>query len=338
MRLLKAIGNLHRRILMRALSFCLVFAALISCGSSSAYADGAVIDRDQGTLIIHYFESFGEELSVEGASFRAYRVAEMTADGGYKTLVEAPIDSETTGEEAVQAAKKAQTDSFLCTTDKNGTAQLSLPIGVYALEEETPAKGHYPSAPCILSIPFTRDNTWDYRAIVEPKANPAGSICIRKTVTGSGGEMEREFHFTITLDTDGEYEYAIDGKAQGTVGNGSTIALKSGQEAVISMIPAGTAYEVTETESGKDGYTTTTTGGKGSVPPLSQAVAAFENHKDAPTPTLTPTPVPTNTPTPPHNIPPQTGDTARTGLFVGLALTSLAAIASVLLLGRRLWK
>ena len=135
-------------------------------------------------------------------------------------------------------------------------------------------------------------------------------------------DPEGEFHFTITLDTDGEYEYSVDGKAMGNIGNGSTIALKSGQEAVISMIPAGTAYEVTETESGKDGYTTTTTGGKGSVPPLSQAVAAFENHKD----------------TPPHNIPPQTGDTARTGLFVGLALTSLAAIGIVLLLGRRLWK
>ena len=338
MKLHRAIGNLHRRILMRGLSFCLILAALVSCGSSSAYADGTVIDRDQGTLIIRYFEPFGEELPVEGASFRAYRVAEISADGGYKTLVEAPINSEMTGEEAVQAAKKAQADSFVCTTDKNGIAQLALPIGVYALEEENPAKGHYPSAPCLLSIPFTRDNIWDYRTIVEPKANPAGSLCIRKTVTGSGGEMDREFHFTITLNTDGEYEYAIDGKTMGNVGNGASIALKSGQEAVISMIPAGTAYEVTETESGKDGYTTTTTGGKGSVPPLSQAVAAFENHKDAPTPTLTPTPVPTNTPTPPHNIPPQTGDTARTGLFVGLALTSLAAIASVLLLGRRLWK
>ena len=338
MRLFKAIGNLHRRILMRGLSFCLVLAALVSCGSSSAYADDAVIDQEQGTLIIHYFESFGEELPVEGASFRAYRVAEISADGGFKTLVEAPINSETTAEEAILAAKKAQAESFLCTTDKKGTAQLALPIGVYALEEETPAKGHYPSTPCILSIPFTRDNIWDYRAVVEPKANPAGSICIRKTVTGSGGEMDRKFHFTITLGTDGEYEYAIDGKEMGAVENGSTIVLKSGQEAVISMIPAGTAYEVTETESGKDGYTTTTTGGSGSVPPLSQAVAAFENHKDAPTPTLTPTPVPTNTPTPPHNIPPQTGDTARTGLFVGLALTSLTAIGIVLLLGRRLWK
>lgn len=338
MRLLKTIRKIHRKMVIRGLSLCLVFAALISCGGSPAYADGAVIDREQGTLVINYLESFGEELPVEGASFRAYKVAEIAADGGFKSLVGAPVGSETTGEEALALAKKAGTESVPCVTDKNGMARLGLPIGVYVLEEEIPAKGHFSSAPCLFSLPFTRDNQWDYRVVVEPKANPAGDICVRKKVTGTGAETDREFHFRITLDADGEFDYTIDGTEQGKVKNGSVILLKAGQEAVISMIPAGTTYEVTETEAGKDGYTTTAAGEKGSVPPLSQAVVSFQNHKDAPTPTLTPTPVPTGTPTPPYNRPPQTGDTARTGFFVGLALISAAAIPIVLLLRKRLWK
>ena len=100
-----------------------------------------------------------------------------------------------------------------------------------------------------------------------------GKLTIRKTVSGSTGERERDFNFTVTL-TDaegrplaGSYPYSgssseqdVAAPAGGTVENGSlSVTLRHGQQITIEDLPAGTRYTVSEAEADTEDYTTTVT-------------------------------------------------------------------------------
>ncbi len=113
----------------------------------------------------------------------------------------------------------------------------------------------------------------------------AGSLKISKTVTGNGGDRNRSFTFNLILrDGDGNQltgQYPYTGKGSGMVSSGSSFTLKSGESILISGLPAGTTYTVTETEANRDGYTTTATGNQGVIVANKTAEASFVNHRQA---------------------------------------------------------
>lgn len=115
-----------------------------------------------------------------------------------------------------------------------------------------------------------------------------GNIGFSKTVTSAANttvDATREFTFTVTLkDATGtalteEYNYAgtSDGSTpiSGTITNGGTINLKAGGSVVISDLPTGATWTVTE--SSVHGYTPETWSYSGTVPADSTANATFRN-------------------------------------------------------------
>ena len=112
-------------------------------------------------------------------------------------------------------------------------------------------------------------------------ASATGSLSVSKTVSGSAGETDREFKFTVTLSDD-----SIDGSYgdMSFTKGAATFSLKHGQSKTASGLPDGITYEVTETEANKDGYVTSSTGASGTVVSGQTAAAAFTNTKNGGTP------------------------------------------------------
>lgn len=108
-------------------------------------------------------------------------------------------------------------------------------------------------------------------------ASATGSLSVSKTVSGSAGETDREFKFTVTLSDD-----SIDGSYgdMSFTKGAATFSLKHGQSKTASGLPDGITYEVTEAEANKDGYVTSSTGASGTVVSGQTAAAAFTNTKN----------------------------------------------------------
>lgn len=91
-----------------------------------------------------------------------------------------------------------------------------------------------------------------------------GSLTVKKTVVG--GDSQREFGFTVALaDGDGEPVSGTFGKGEHAVmfaGGKATFTLKDGGEKVITGLPVGARYTVTEDAA--EGYTITVNGADGS--------------------------------------------------------------------------
>lgn len=101
-----------------------------------------------------------------------------------------------------------------------------------------------------------------------------GNLAISKTIAlteGQGTEIDKKQTFTFTVelkDAKGaaltkEYAYTVTGEngeeiKKGNATNGTEISFQHGQKAVITGLPAGAQYTVTETEAG--GYTTSVNG------------------------------------------------------------------------------
>lgn len=184
----------------------------------------------------------------------------------------------------------------------------------------------------------------------------SGNLEVSKSVTGSGGEIDRSFRFTVTLD-----DSSING-VYGDMGfnNGTaTFTLRDGEDATALGLPTGTGYTVTET--GADDYTTTITdeagncvSGKtvsGNISLGEEDMAAFVNHKDKAedTPTVPVTPTTPETPANPATPdqqpsdpsptvikPARTGDTANIlPMFLLLGASGITMIFVVYQFGRR---
>lgn len=114
---------------------------------------------------------------------------------------------------------------------------------------------------------------------INSKGAPQGDLSVRKTVTGNGATlydtMEREYHFTITLDDAningiyGDMEF-INGVAEFT--------LKNGEKKTARDLPVGVRYKVEETDD--YGFTTTFTGETGTITANTEAEAAFINTRN----------------------------------------------------------
>ena len=165
-----------------------------------------------------------------------------------------------------------------------------------------------------------------------------GDLRVEKEVTGSDGQRNRDFTFTVTLD---------DATIQGTYGgmtfeNGvATFTLRHGQSATADDLPAGLGYTVVEREANTNRYRTTYTGETGTIPAGDTAVAHVENRRNRQTyPDYTEEPTPTpeipeedwHWPhTPPHDGDwydvPRTGDTMHLTPYLLLAALSAAGLA-----------
>lgn len=104
----------------------------------------------------------------------------------------------------------------------------------------------------------------------------AGNLTITKTVTGSTGETDKAFDFTVELgnkDIQGTYGDLTfsDGLAE--------IPLKNGESKTATNLPAGTTYTVIEKEADQDGYTTSSTGASGTIVANTTVTAAFVNSR-----------------------------------------------------------
>lgn len=139
-----------------------------------------------------------------------------------------------------------------------------------------------------------------------------GSLTVSKAVTGSGGEGDREWHFTVTLSDTG-----VGGTYGGmTFANGvATFALKDGGSATATGLPANAFYAVSETEANADGYVTTSTGATGTIPADAVAMAAFTNYLPETYPGGESAP----------NVP-LTGNSSRVGLWALLYAVSLMGL------------
>ena len=158
-----------------------------------------------------------------------------------------------------------------------------------------------------------------------PPEPRTGSLTVTKTVTGSTGETDREFHFRVELEAKGvNGQYGDLFLEQGV----AEFALKHGESLTARDLPAGFTYTVTETEANLDGYATTATGDQGRITDGGHSMAAFVNERgetEEPTPELPETRQPAATP--------KTGDSGSLGTWFALLAASIVCVAAA---GRRL--
>ena len=150
-----------------------------------------------------------------------------------------------------------------------------------------------------------------------------GNLKVTKEVAGTHGDKEKEFHFTVTLD-----DKTISGKFgdMDFTDGVATFTLKHGQSATATGLPAGIGYTVKETEANQDGYVTTSTADKGTVPENGNVEIKFINHKEV-------TSEKPSTPDKSDTLDsPKTGDRTNIELYISLYAMSglLIAILTVL--------
>lgn len=92
------------------------------------------------------------------------------------------------------------------------------------------------------------------------------SLKIEKQITGNAGDRKKSFNFTLTLQPSECYKAGSvvkidqDGsKKDVTIGTPYKFTLGHGKSVMLSKLPIGITYELSEDEANKDGYTTTAT-------------------------------------------------------------------------------
>ena len=150
-----------------------------------------------------------------------------------------------------------------------------------------------------------------------------GNLKVTKEVAGTHGDKDKEFHFTVTLD-----DKTISGKFgdMDFTDGVATFTLKHGQSATATGLPAGIGYTVKETEANQNGYVTTSTADKGTVPENGNVEIKFINHKEV-------TSEKPSTPDKSDTLDsPKTGDRTNIELYISLYAMSglLIAILTVL--------
>ncbi len=155
----------------------------------------------------------------------------------------------------------------------SGSATISdLPFGTYKVEEIGGEIEGYildvsvsKNGEAVLSAESSAQTITVRNTYNQPET---GNLLIRKTVTGSAGETQKDFTFTINL-TDAEGNalpgtYNYTGSKTGTITSGGTITLKHSERVTISNLPKDTRYQVVEKEANADRYVTALEGGTGS--------------------------------------------------------------------------
>lgn len=123
------------------------------------------------------------------------------------------------------------------------------------------------------------------------KTDEFQDLTIQKTVTGAQGDTSKLFNFTLTITSGSNRKYYM----VSTTANGSAeqlesgvayeFQLKHGESIKIENLSANDTYTITETESGKDGYTTTGEVTTAKNMATTATTETITNNKDAVTPT-----------------------------------------------------
>ena len=248
-------------------------------------------DRKTGEITIDYKEDIDGKDPVVGAEFTYYKVALIGSSGEYISIIDGidAFDRTTNAQEILDTVKEVYEKHpdensraiYQAVTDKNGISVTSgMEQGLYLAEESTPAVEHFASIPFLFSLPYTSKNVWEYQLTAEPKSLPGGDLIIKKTLSGNDVETDREFHFKVTLDYDGEIHYVKTSGEFGYIKSGDTIALKGGQSVTLDTIPAGCAYQVEEIEANKNGYVTESEGTEGNIVRTEPRTASFTNTRN----------------------------------------------------------
>ena len=148
---------------------------------------------------------------------------------------------------------------------------------------------------------------------VTDEAEGSGGLQVVKQVSGAAGETHRAWNFTITLTGPGaEAVTGRYGQLEFSAGQAS-FTLKSGESCLVTGLPEGLSYQVSEAEAGQEGYDTQAKNESGTIQADRNALVYFLNSREqlplTPTPTPTPEPSPTPTPAPSVSDPPQDGPT-----------------------------
>ena len=174
---------------------------------------------------------------------------------------------------------------------KNGVAEFALKNGQSATVSQLPTGTHYqveeldadgytvtvtPAEGAEGSISADTHARVTFQNHKGSGGEGVGNLTVAKTVTGTRGDREKDFHFTVTLDNEsisgtyGDMTFR-DGVAEFTLRHGASVTATG--------LPSGVGYTVTEEEAGEDGYTTTADNDTGSIPENSTASVGFTNHK-----------------------------------------------------------
>ena len=137
-----------------------------------------------------------------------------------------------------------------------------------------------------------------------------GNLTVEKIVTGTHGDTDKEFNFTVTLgDTSISGEYGEMTFKDGV----ATFTLKHGESKTATGLPAGVKYMVEEIEANQDDYVTASTNETGTIPENNMIEVLFINTKEE----IPDTPEEPETPSTPDkpNVPdtPDTDETPDTG-------------------------
>lgn len=269
-----------------------IFMTLLNAiAASAAVASDATIDPSKpGCILIDYKENVNGDEPVIGAEFTYYKVAVLNWQGGYESIIDGieEISDNTDPNSILQQVKEAYEGDV-----PNGAKYTTEPTNVYGQaimegmeqglylgEESKPADHHFASVPFLISIPRTENNKWIYTSIINPKSLPGGDLIIKKTVTGNGGETDRDFSFTVEFENYNEpVAYEISNGKTGYYNPGDVILLKHNESVILDTIPVGLTYKVTEKEANTDGYETVSTGETGNIRRTTQAICEFTNHK-----------------------------------------------------------
>lgn len=226
-------------------------------------------------------------------------------------------------------------------TLKHGESKTAfgLPVGItYTVTESeanqdgyttssTGASGAIEESGSAAAFLNTKDNT-------DPKT---GSLIVSKTVSGSGGDTDKGFLFTVTLS-----DTSVNGKyGDMTFRDGiSTFTLKHGESVRAAGLPGGTRYTVSESD--RAGYTATASGEAGILENGKTATVLFNNHKnDREEPGNPDTPSsPGESPNPgmPAEDGPKTGDGTNVVLWSALSGISGMGMVAMLAISKRRYR
>lgn len=130
-----------------------------------------------------------------------------------------------------------------------------------------------------------------------------GGLRVSKTVNGTDGDPTEAFDFMVTLDN-----RSVSGVYGGVTFRQGTASfkLKHGESILITGLPIGTRYTVTELSANRNGYATVASNAEGTIPEQGVASVIFINTRDAAVVEV-----------------PKTGDESRLALWIALAAASL---------------
>ena len=235
--------------------------------------------------------------------------------------------------------------------DGERRSAVGLPAGVkYTVAEKEANRDGYTTSssneegriPANGNVAVTFTNTKNIETSLQ------GSLTVEKKVTGTHGDKDKEFHFTVELE-----DKTISGKyGDMTFKDGvASFTLKHGERRSAVGLPAGVKYTVAEKEANGDGYTTSSTNEEGRIPANDYVVVKYINQKEteADEPNHPSTPDEPNNPNTPDNPDKpgdkntetdtvKTGDQANIGLYTVLLVTSALCITILAIWRRKIVK